>query len=189
MEIYEGYARLFVLGHVLSRAFGVRGVLPESIDLDFFNQSQMLADAGDVYIYRPIPRVDVMWPLLIPTPPPEPVFQPTETPTPEPEEAAVEEPVEPEMPTPTPTPTATPTPTEVAPPPIALQGVSVTPAKSFVVIANQILTIGDTFGEATIMDIKKHYAEIEYFGARFFVTKTGAMKPEEFSVEELELGY
>jgi len=176
-DIYQGYARLFVLGHILSRAFGLGGLMPESINLDLFAQQELLAEAGDFYVYRPGKRGDIMWPLIIPTIPKEPVTPPTSTPIPEP--------LEPFEDTPTPTPTATPTPTEVIPPPLKLQVVSHSSTGDLVMINNQMLTVGDSIEQARITEIGSHFAKIKYFGASFFVTRDGTVKPEDFREEDL----
>jgi len=176
-EIYQGYARLFVLGHLLSRALGVPGVMPNNIDLSFFAEQPLLADTGNVFIYRPSERGDIMWPLIVPTPPKEPVeVPPTETPTP----VGYQGPEE----TPTPTSTPTPTPTEVLPPPLKLQIASLTQTGPLVMIDGLLLTVGDAIQNATITEIGKHHAKIEYYGVPFYVTKKGTVRPEEFDESE-----
>ena len=67
-EVYEGYARLFILGHILSKSFGVSGVMPNSMNLDLLAQQPLLAETGDIFVYRPSDRGDIMWPLVLPTP-------------------------------------------------------------------------------------------------------------------------
>lgn len=176
-ELYKGYARLFVLGHIFSRALGAEGVMPRYINLGIFAEQPLLAEAGDVFIYRPSERGDIMWPLLIPTPPREPLEPPpTETPTPI---AVVYEE------TPTPTLTPTPTPTEVVPPPLQLQIACLSESAPIVMIDNTTLTLGDTVREATITEIKRNHVTIEYYGATFYITKDGTIKPEEFDERDL----
>ena len=176
-EIYEGYARLFVLGHIFSRALGAEAVMPQNINLALLAETPFLAESGDVFIYRPSERGDIMWPLLIPTPPREPLEPPpTETPTPVLE--VFEE-------TPTPTMTPTPTPTEVVPPPLQLQIACLSESAPLVMIDNTMLTLGDTVREATITEIKRRHVRIEYYGATFYVTKDGTLKPEDFDEKDL----
>ncbi|MCG3195770.1 MAG: hypothetical protein GHCLOJNM_00238 [bacterium] len=175
-EVYEGYARLFVLGHVFTRVMGMEGVLPTTINLDFFANQPLLAESGDVFIYRPSARGDIMWPLILPTPPREsPTPIPTDTPTPE--LAALPES------TPTPTPTATPT--EVVPPPLKLQAVSKSPTGALIMISDTMLTVGDVIDGATVTDIKKRFARVLYFGKEFVVTAQGTVKSEDFREEDL----
>jgi len=173
-EIYKGYAKLFVLGHILNRGLGLQMNLPNTIDLDLFAQQPLLAEGTNVYVF-PRGRRDPLWPLVLPTPPQEPVAQlPTETPTPLPEEPEA-----------TPTPTPSPTPTEVVPPPLALQIVTLSERGPLVMISDTILGVGDTVDDATVVEIMRHYATIEYYGKSFYVTKKGTVRPEDFSEEEV----
>ncbi len=176
--VYEGYARLFVLGHVLSRFLGVEGIMPNTINLDFLANQPYLAEAGDVFIYRPSPRGDVMWPLMLPTPP-------RETPTPEPTSTPTVPPVVEIAATPTPTPTVTPT--EVVPPPFKLQAVTQSNKGSLIMISDVMLEVGDTINGATIEEIHSRYARIRYFGKEFFVTPKGTLRPGDFREEDLSL--
>ncbi len=174
--VYEGYARLFVLGHVLSRFLGVEGIMPNTINLDLLANQPYLAEAGDVFVYRASPRGDIMWPLILPTPPREtPTPEPTLTPTP----LAVME----EEATLTPTPTVTPT--EVIPPPYKLQAVTQTNKGGLIMISDVMLEVGDTINGATIEEIHGRYARIKYFGKEFFVTPKGTFRPEDFKEEDL----
>jgi hypothetical protein len=177
--IYEGYARLFVLGHVVVRIFGIEGVMPPSINLDFLANQPFLAETGDVFVYRASPRIDVMWPLILPTPP-------DETPTP----LATETPLTPEKNTvvqSTPTPTPTVTPTDVVPPPLKIQALSHTSQGSVVMISDIMLAVGDTIGGATVTEIQKRFVKIEYFGKVFIVTSKGTVRAAEFKEEDLSL--
>lgn len=174
--VYEGYARLFVLGHIFSRLMGVEGALPYSINLDVLANQPYLAEAGDVFIYRASARGDVMWPLVLPTPPKEtPTPEPTVTPTP----LLV---IEVEA---TPTPTPTVTPTEVVPPPLKLQAVTHSQKGGLIMISDVMLAVGETINGATIEEIHGRYARILYFGKTFFVTPKGTVRPEDFKEEEL----
>ena len=47
------------------------------------------------------------------------------------------------------------------------------------------LGVGDTVDDATVVEIMKHFAMIEYYGESFYVTKKGTIRPEEFSEEEV----
>ncbi len=176
--VYEGYARLFVLGHIFSRFVGMENILPGTINLDFLANQPYLAEAGDVFVYRASPRGDVMWPLILPT-------APMETPTPEPTVTPTPPPVVEEMATPTPTPTVTPT--EVVPPPLKLQAVTQTKKGSLIMISDIMLEVGDTINGATIEEIHGRYARIRYFGKEFFVTPKGTLRPADFKEEDLSL--
>jgi hypothetical protein len=176
--VYEGYARLFVLGHVFTRFLGMEGILPGSINLDFLANQPYLAEAGDVFIYRASPRGDVMWPLVLPT-------APKETPTPEPTVTPTPPPVVEQAATPTPTPTVTPT--EVVPPPLKLQAVTQSNKGSLIMISDVMLEVGDTINGATIEEIHGRYARIIYYGKEFFVTPKGTLRPEDFKEEDLSL--
>ncbi|MCA9416090.1 MAG: hypothetical protein KC931_05630 [Candidatus Omnitrophica bacterium] len=173
-EVYRGYAKLFVLGHIFNQATGVRINMPRTIDLDYFAQQPLLAEGTNIYVF-PRGKRDPLWPLVLPTPQEEQVAQlPTETPTPPP--AAPES---------TPTPTPSPTPTEVVPPPLSLQIVSLSQNGPLVMISDTILGVGDTVDNATITEIDRHYATIQYYGKSFYVTKKGTVRPEDFSEEEV----
>lgn len=174
-EIYQGYARLFVLGHILNHGLGLGMNMPSSMDLDRFAQQPLLAEGSSVYVF-PRGKRDPLWPLLLPTPQKEDVAElPTETPTPEwtPEEES------------TPTPTPSPTPTEVTPPALTLQIVSISQNGPLVMISDTILGVGDVVDDATIVSIDKRYAAIEYYGKPFFVTKKGTVRPEDFREEDV----
>ncbi len=175
-EVYEGYAKLFVLGHILSRLMGVEGIVPTSINLDTLANQPFLAEAGDVFVYRSGHRDDVMWPLVLPTPQKE---TPTPTPT---ETATVASTPEPEA---TMTPTPTLTPTEVVPPPFKLQAVSQSSRGNLVMISDRLLAVGDTIEGATVTDIKKRHAKVIYAGKTFFVTSKGTVRSEDFKEEAL----
>jgi hypothetical protein len=175
-EVYEGYARLFILAHVMTHVLGAGGVLPETINLDVFAAQPFLGETGDVYVYRGGARGDIMWPLVLPTPPHEtPTPLPTDTPTPEPR---------PEVQA-TPTVTPSPTPTEVVPPPLKLQAVSIAGRARLVMIGDTMFTVGDEVDGAVIREIHKGYAKVEYFGKDFMVTAKGTVRPEDFSEEDL----
>jgi hypothetical protein len=176
--VYEGYAKLFILGHVLTHVLGMGDLLPQSINLDIFAEQPYLAEAGDVFIYRGASRGDIMWPLILPTPPHEsPTPIPTDTPTPErAREAAA-----------TPTLTPTPTPTEVVPPPLKLQAVSLSAKGGLVMISDIMLAVGDEIDGSIILEIHKGYATISYYGKNFMVTAKGTVRPEDFREEDLLL--
>lgn len=177
-DVYAGYAKLFVLGHIFTRAIGAGNVLPPSINLDFFAEQPYLAESGDVFIYRGSARGDVMWPLVLPTPP-------RETPTPIPTEIPTKAGTPVPMATATPTPS--PTPTEVIPPPLKVQAISLAGDQKLVMIQDNMLSIGDAVGGATVTQIHKRYAEVIYFGKNFFVTQKGTFRPEDIRPEELSL--
>ncbi len=173
-EIYKGYARLFVLGHILNQGLGLQMNLPKTMDLDLFAQQPLLAEGSNVYVF-PRGKRDPLWPLVLPTPQEQEIAQlPTETPTPLP--AAPEA---------TPTPSPSPTPTEIVPPPLSLQIVTLSQNGPLVMISDTILGIGDTVDDATVTEIMKHFATIEYYGKSFYVTKKGTIRPEDFSEEEV----
>lgn len=175
-EVYEGYARLFVLGHILSKSFGIPGMVPSSMNLDVFAQQPLLAETGDVFVYRPSPRGDIMWPLVVPTPDYAAEAAPTATPIPIFEETETRA---------TPTPTPSPTPTPVPPPPLKLQIVSLNQKGALAMIGNTLVSLGDTIEGATITQIGKHYVTVEYYGSEFYVTKKGTVAPEDFKEEDL----
>lgn len=174
-EVYEGYARLFILGHILTKSFGVTGLMPNTMNLDVLAQQPLLAESGDVYVYRPSLRGDVMWPLVVPTPDFGSERVPTATPIPIFDETEDEA---------TPTPTPSPTPTPIPPPPLKLQIVSLNQNAPLVMIGNTLLSLGDTIEGATVTQIGKHHAVVEYYGNEFYVTKEGTVAPEDFKEEE-----
>lgn len=175
-EVYVGYARLFVLSHIMANSLGMEGVLPPTINLDFFAQQPLLAENGDGYFYPPSSRGDIMWPLIMPTPPRQ---SPTPHPTPRPTSEMVSG-----QEGATPTPTATFTPTPVVPPPLQLQAVSLSSTGSLVMIGEELLTVGDEISEAVITDIRRGFAKIRYYGAEFLVTNQGTIRPEDYVPEE-----
>jgi len=177
--VYEGYARLYVLGHILTRTVGLEGYLPITIDLDFFTRQPLLAGGKDIFVYRPSSRGDVMWPLILPTlERSTPTSEPTITPTPVPVDQQ-------SNPTETPTPTATLTPTEVVPPVFKLQAIGISQNGSYAMVDNIMLTNGDVISEATITEISRSFVTIEYFGKTFYVTKKGTFKPEDYQPGDL----
>lgn len=176
--MYRGYATVFVLGHIFARVMGTQAVMPRSINLDFFTHQPGLAEGGDLYVYRAGLGRDVMWPLVLPTPP-RVVPTPLPTATPRPVELQSTEPTE------TPTPTPSPTPTEVIPPPFRIQAVSRAQHGDLVMIGNQMYAVGDIVLGATVVEIQSRYAVISYYGRTFVVSKLGTVPIEDFHEEDL----